>query len=74
MIKKRQKIRSGVGAEEDDSFARFFPWIIICTISRTQNLQLHKRKTDDIIKFETIGLFDVIIGENNVGKSSENHL
>lgn len=37
-------------------------------------MQLHKRKTDDIIKFETIGLFDVIIGENNVGKSSENHL
>ena len=46
----------------------------IFTISRSQKMQLHKRKTDDIIKFETIGLFDVIIGENNVGKSSENHL
>ena len=38
LIKKRQKIRCGTGAEEDDSSAQFFQWIIICVISRTRNL------------------------------------
>lgn len=38
LIKKRQKIRYGTGAEEDDSSAQFFQWIIICVISRTRNL------------------------------------
>ena len=38
-------------------------------ISRTRNLQLHMRKTDDIIKIKIKGLFDVIIGGNNMSEN-----
>ena len=38
-------------------------------ISRTQNLQLHKRKTDDIRKIKIQVQFDVIIGGNNMSEN-----
>ena len=69
LIKIRRKIRCGIRAEGDDSSAQFFQGIIICVISRTRNLQLHKRKTDDIIKIKIKGLFDVIIGGNNMSEN-----
>lgn len=49
--------------------APIFLWIILCVISRTRNLQLHKRKTDDIIKIKIQGQFDVIIGGNNMSEN-----
>lgn len=68
-IKIRLKVGCGIGAEGDDSSAKFFLWIILYSISRTRNLQLHKRKTDDIIKIKIKGLFDVIIGGNNMSEN-----
>ena len=37
-IKIRLKAGCGIGAEGDDSSAKFFLWIILYSISRTRNL------------------------------------
>ena len=50
-------------------FAYFYSFIINLKISRTQKLWLHKWKLNDIINFKIKGLFDVIIGGNNMSEN-----
>ena len=50
-------------------FAYFYSFIINLKISRTQKLRLHKWKLNDIINFKIKGLFDVIIGGNNMSEN-----